>query len=91
MVTFFYDMMHKKIEVNVDDMIAKSRERESHVVDLRKLFQRLRKYQLKPNPSKCTFEVTLGKLLGFIVSSRGIEVDLAKIKAIQNMHVPRKK
>ena len=73
MVALFHDMMHKEIEVYVDDMIAKSREGESHVVNLRKLFERLRKYQLKPNPSKCTFGVTSRKLLGFIVSSHGID------------------
>ena len=82
MVTLFHDMMHKEIEVYVDDMIAKSREGESHVANLRKLFERLKKYQLKLNPLKCTFRVTSKKLLGFIVSSRGIKVDPAKIKAI---------
>ena len=44
MVTLFYDMMYKEIEVYVDDMIAKSQEGESHVANLKKLFERLRKY-----------------------------------------------
>ena len=83
----FHDMIHKKIEVYIDDMIAKSQEGESHPENLKKLFERLRKYQLKLNPSKSTFEVTSKKLLGFIGSSRGIEVDPTKIKAIQYMHV----
>ena len=82
MVTLFHDMMHKEIKVYVDDMIAKSWEGESYVANLRKLFERLRKYQLKLNPSKCTFGVTSRKLLGFIMSSRGIDVDPSKIKAI---------
>jgi hypothetical protein len=47
MVTLFHDMMHKKIEVYVDDMIAKSREGENHVQILKKLFERLRKYNLR--------------------------------------------
>ena len=89
MVTLLYDMMHKEIEVYVDDMIAKSRERENHSKNFRKLFERLRKYQLKLNLSKCTFGVTFEKLLGFIMSSNGIEVDLNKIKAIQNLLLPR--
>ena len=37
------------------------------------------------NPKKCTFGVTSGKLLGHIVSERGIEVDLEKIRAILDM------
>ena len=75
MVTLLYDMMHKEIEVYVDDMIAKSRERENHSKNFRKLFERLRKYQLKLNSSKCTFGVTFEKLLGFIMNNSGIEVD----------------
>ena len=37
------------------------------------------------NPKKCTFGVTFGKLLGHIISERGIEVDPKKIKAIIDM------
>ena len=43
----------KEIEVYVDDMIAKSQGEDDHVVNLRKLFERLRKFQLKFNPAKC--------------------------------------
>uniref|UniRef100_A0A2N9EIR9 Reverse transcriptase domain-containing protein n=1 Tax=Fagus sylvatica TaxID=28930 RepID=A0A2N9EIR9_FAGSY len=75
MVTLFHDMIHHEIEVYVDDMIAKSRTAQDHLTDLRKLFQRLKKYQLRLNPNKCAFGVTSGKLLGFIVSGRGIEID----------------
>ena len=49
MITLFHDMMHKKIEVYVDDMIAKSQEGESHLANLKKLFERLRKYLLEMN------------------------------------------
>ena len=44
---------------------------------------------LKLNPKKCTFRVTSGKLLGFLVRQRGIEVDMDKIKAIVDLLVPR--
>ena len=37
MVTLFHDMMHKEIEVYVDDMIAKSQGEDEHVVNFRKL------------------------------------------------------
>ena len=89
MVALFHDMMHKEIEVYVDDMIVKSQTEEEHIVHLRKLFDRLRKYKLRLNPNKCTFGVRSGKLLGFIVSQRGIEVDPDKVKAIQDMLAPR--
>ena len=89
MVALFHDLMHKELEVYVDDMIAKSRVDEDHLLVLKNLFKRLRRFQLKLNPEKCTFGVTSGKLLGFVVSQRGVEVDLDKIKAIIDLPPPR--
>jgi hypothetical protein len=89
MVTLFHDMMHKEIEVYVDDMIAKSKKGEDHVEVLRKLFERLRKYELRLNPAKCSFGVKSGKRLGFVVSDRGIMVDPDKIRVIQAMSSPK--
>ncbi|KAA3473760.1 RNA-directed DNA polymerase (Reverse transcriptase), Ribonuclease H-like protein [Gossypium australe] len=89
MVTLFHDMMHKEIEVYVDDMIAKSLTEKEHIEILKKLFLRLRKFQMKLNPAKCTFGARSGKLLGFVVSERGIEVDSSKVKAIQELPLPR--
>ena len=48
----------------------------------------MRKYKLQLNPSKCTFGVRSGKLLGFIVSQKGIEVDPDKVRAILEMPHP---
>ena len=75
MQRIFDDMLHKNVECYVDDLVVKSKKREDHIQDLRKVFQRLRRYQLKMNPLKCAFGVTSGKFLGFIVHQRGIEVD----------------
>ena len=91
MVALFHDMMHKEIEVYVDDMIAKFKTEEQHLINLRNLFERLRKYQLRLNPAKCTFEVKSGKLLGFVLSQKGIEVDPEKVKAILEMPEPHTK
>ena len=89
MTSLFHDMMHKEIEVYVDDMIAKSQTEEDHLEHLLKLFQHLRKYKLRLNPNKCTFGVCSGRLMGFIVSQRGIEVDPDKVKAIREMPAPK--
>jgi len=89
LVTLFHDMMHKEIEVYVDDMITKSREGENHVQILKKLFERLRKYKLRLNPTRCSFGVKSGKLLEFMVSDKGIKVDPNKVKAIQFMPPPK--
>eukprot|EP00261_Vitis_vinifera_P037197 XP_019078440.1 PREDICTED: uncharacterized protein LOC109123359 [Vitis vinifera] len=87
--TLFHDMMHRDVEVYVDDMIVKSRGRADHLDALERFFERIRKFRLRLNPKKCTFGVTSGKLLGHMVSDRGIEVDPDKIKAILDMPVPR--
>ncbi|PKI68455.1 hypothetical protein CRG98_011144 [Punica granatum] len=81
-------MMHKEIEVYVDDMIAKSKEGEDHLVNLGRLFDRLKEYKLRLNSAKCAFGAGSGKLLGFVVSERAIEVDPDKIKAIRELPPP---
>ena len=70
-------------------MIVKSKDCEGHVLVLRKFFERIQFYKLRLNPKKCTFGVTSKKLLRFMVSQRGIEVDLEKIKVIVEMKPPR--
>jgi len=89
MTKIFHDMIHKEIEVYVDDMIVKSGTEEEHVKYLLKMFKWLRKYKLRLNPNKCTFGVRFGKLLGFIVSQKGIEIDPDKVRAIREMPAPK--
>ncbi|KAG9442391.1 hypothetical protein H6P81_018245 [Aristolochia fimbriata] len=89
MQNIFDDFLHKRIECYVDDLVVKTKQRSDHLLDLRAVFERLRRFQLKMNPLKCAFGVTLGKFLGFIVHHRGIEIDQSKIDAIQKMPEPR--
>ena len=56
---------------------------------LKETFDSLRSYNMKLNPSKCTFEVTAGKFLGFMVSQRGIKVNTDKIRAKMEIMPPR--
>ena len=87
--TLFHDLMHKDIEVYVDDMMVKSETRIGHIEALEKFLQRVDKYNLRLNPKKCVFGVTSGKLLGHTVGLGGIEVDSEKIKAITEMPAPK--
>ena len=89
--TLLHDLVHKEVEVYVDDMIVKSKDGEGYILALRKFFERIQFYKLRLNPKKCTFGVTSGKLLRFMVSQRGIEVNPDKIKAIVEMKPPRTK
>ena len=70
-------------------MLVKSRREEDHLEDLRETFDTLRSYNMKLNLGKCTFRVTAGKFLGFMVSQRGIEANSNKIRAIMEMKPPR--
>ena len=67
MKKIFDDMLHKNVKCYVDDLVVKSRKREDHLRDLRRVFDKLRRYQLKMNPLKCAFSVISGKFLGFFV------------------------
>jgi len=53
------------------------------------LFDKLKKYKLRPNLAKYSFEIKFGKLLGFMVSDRRIKVDADKVKLIQSMSSPK--
>jgi len=88
-IALLHDMMHNKVEVYVNDMIVKSKDRVGHIINLRKFFKRIKEYRLRLIPQKCTFGITIGKLLGFLVSIRGIEVDPSNIKAILEMPPPK--
>ena len=72
----------------MDDMLVKSLDEEEHLDDLQETFDTLRRFSMKLNPSKCIFGVLSGKVLGFMVSHRGIEANPEKIKAILNMKPP---
>lgn len=91
MTTLFHDMIRKEIEVYVDDIIIKSKKGLNHLNDLRKFFSRLRNDNLKLNPAKYVFGVPPGKIMGFIISCRGIELDLSKIKATCDLPPPKSK
>ena len=72
----------------VDDVVVKTKERHTHLDDLKETFANLRRFQMKLNPEKCVFGMPAGKLLGFLVSERGIEANPEKIAAIERMEQP---
>ena len=88
-ITLLHNLIHKEVQVYVDDMIVKSKDCEGHILALQKFFERIRFYKLRLNPKQRTFNVTFKKLLGFMVSQRGIEVDSDRIKAIIKMKPSR--
>ena len=85
----FCPQIGRNVEVYVEDMLVKSLDKGKHLDNLQETFDTLRWYNMKLNPSKCAFGVALGKFLEFMVSHRGIEANLEKIKAILDMKSPQ--
>jgi hypothetical protein len=84
----FADQLHRNVEAYVDDVVIKTKNPDGLIADLEETFSSLRRFRWKLNPTKCVFGVPSGKLLGFIVSNRGIEANPVKISAITNMEAP---
>nr|AAM94933.1 putative GAG-POL precursor [Oryza sativa Japonica Group] len=80
----------RNVEAYVDDLVVKTRNQETLLSDLAETFESLRTARIKLNPDKCVFGVPAGKLLGFLISARGIEANPEKIRAIERMRPPSK-
>jgi hypothetical protein len=79
----FNGLIRDLVEVYVDDIVVKIKLHASLLDNLALVFDRLRSTRIKLNPDKCVFGVTAGKLLGFLVSYRGIKANPEKIKMIE--------
>ena len=85
MTRMFEPQLGKSIEIYVNDMVVKSKVVSEHLEDLGSTFKVLWQHKLRLNASKCSF----GKFLGYMVTHRGIEVNLDQIKAINDLKPPR--
>jgi hypothetical protein len=78
----------KDVEAYVDDVVVKTTIEDNLIADLTETFANLRVYRWKLNQEKCVFGVPSGKLLGFMVSHRGIKANPTKVDAIRKMNRP---
>ena len=78
----FRGLIDKFVVIYLDDVTIFSKDRADHLSHLRKVFERCRKYGISLNPKKSVFAVTEGKLLGFVVSKQGINIDPERTHAI---------
>jgi len=74
----FTNQLHCNVEAYVDNVVVKMRNPNDFIKDLEETFANLRKFRWKLNPTKCIFGIPSGKLLGFIISNRGIEANPQK-------------
>jgi hypothetical protein len=83
----FHDIKHI-VQPYLDDLPAHSLRRVDHPTHLRAIFIRCRFYRICLNPHKFIFCVESNRLLGFIFSRQGIQVDPLKVEAILNLPPP---
>jgi ribonuclease HI len=84
----FKRQLNKNVEAYVDDVVVKTRNSSTLIADLEETFTSQCEYRWKLNPNKCVFGVPSGKLLGFIISHRGIEANPEKISTVTSMKAP---
>ena len=89
MTKMFEPQLGKNVEVDIDDMVVKSKLVSEHLADLTYIFEILRRHKLRLNASKCSFGVGSGKFLGYMVTHKGIEVNPDQIRAINSLQPPR--
>ena len=76
------------MEVYIDDMLIKSKERQDHANHLQQAFDLLRTYGMKLNPTKCAFGVNAGRFLGFMMTQGGIEANPSQLKSVLESPAP---
>ena len=84
----FRDKIGRTVEVYIDDMVVKSKREARHIDDLKEVFEVLRCLKLHLNANKCAFGVGVGKFLGYLITSQGIEVNPDQIKAVERFKPP---
>jgi hypothetical protein len=83
-----HPQLRRNILAYVDDIVVKSIQRRDHIGDLAETFANLRAANLKLNTKKCFFGIYKGKVLGCLVSTKGIEANPNKIKELIEMQDP---
>ena len=81
----FKDQINRDLEVDVYDMLIKSKTLEEHLADLEENFSVMKANKVRINLAECIFRVAVGKFLGFMLIKRGIKVNPSKCKVILEM------
>lgn len=85
----FRGQLWGNMEAYIDNIVVKGKAVGNHLSDLTETFEVLRQHHMKLNASRCAFRVSLGKLLGYLVTHRSTEVNSDQIVALQNLKPPR--
>ena len=91
MTKIFKTLISQTVEVYIDDIVVKSETRAKHIQHLEEVFRLMRAYNIKLNPTKYAFGVSVKKFLGFMVTQRGIEVNPTQVKVVIETPTPNNK
>jgi hypothetical protein len=86
--TILEGQIGRNVEAYIDNIVVKSEKCGDLFDELKEAFDNLCKFKMMLNPKKCVFGVSSGKLLGYTVSSRGIDANLKKVEAIKKLQPP---
>ena len=81
----FQEQISRNVETYVDSILLKSKTTVIFLSNMKEIFGILRGTQMMLNPKKYIFRIISKKFLSYLVSRKGIEANLDKIKAIQEM------
>ncbi len=89
MVIAFVGEKDNFVLIYLDDIIVYSSGHHDHLQHLKKVFLKCRRFGISVNPKKLQFSLEEGKLLGHVVSAAGVQIDLERVRAIQNLSISR--
>jgi hypothetical protein len=83
------DQVGRNVLSYIDDIVIASKKKDTYISNLAETFTNMHESWLKLNPEKCRFGITWGKVIGCLVSTKGIKANPDKIRAIIQMQPPQ--
>jgi hypothetical protein len=80
--------VRRNVKAYIDDIIVKSKQLKDLLDDLKETFNNLDTYHMMLNLKKCIFGVSTGKLLEYMVSAQGIDVNPKMVQDIEKLPPP---
>ena len=82
------NLLHRNLEVYIDDNLIHAKTMESLVETLREVFTQLRRHGLKLNKTKCQLGVTEVEFLGHVVDSHGLRISPTRVESLLALQPP---
>ncbi|KAK3549099.1 hypothetical protein QTP70_031894 [Hemibagrus guttatus] len=84
----FQDLLGKGVIAYIDDILVYSKSLEEHVLHVWEVLSHLQRHHLYVKLEKCEFHRTTVTFLGYVISQRGVEMDMVKVRAVTDWPAP---